>query len=54
MRTQIEEIIGEDEAQELRYEAQDALMSGASYDEIEDILLGYGLEMDYIDQILFI
>ena len=49
----IEKILGKEEAQNLRAEAQDALYSGANYDEIEDILLGYGLEMDYIDQILF-
>lgn len=52
--TQIEDIIGKEEAEELRNEAQDALLSGAGYDEIEDIMLGYGLEMDYIDQVLFI
>ena len=50
---EIEQIIGKGEAEDLRAEAQDALFSGASYDEVEDILLGYGLEMDFIDQILF-
>lgn len=34
--------------EELRTEVQDALATGAKYDDIEGILLVYGLEMDYI------
>lgn len=33
---------------EIRTEVQDALATGAKYDDVEDILLNYGLEMDYI------
>lgn len=37
---------------ELRGEVNDALSSGGDYDDIEDILFSYGLEMDYIMDLL--
>ena len=33
---------------ELREEIMEAINSGGGYSEVEDILLGEGLEMDYI------
>ena len=40
--------------QEVNEMVQDAITSGNSYDEVEDIMsCELGLEMDYIDDILF-
>lgn len=50
---EISEIIGREETDDLRNEVNDALLSGEGYDSIEDIMLGYGLEMDYIEQLLW-
>lgn len=33
---------------EIKEQVIDAISSGGSYDEVESILLGYGLEPDYI------
>ena len=33
---------------EIKEQVVEAISSGGSYDEVEDILMGYGLEMDYI------
>lgn len=49
----IENIIGQDEAKCLRSDFNDAIMNGAGYGEVEDLLLGYGLEMDYLEQLLW-
>lgn len=48
----INEIIGEREAENLRSDFNDLLWSdGASYGDVEELLLGYGLEMDYVEQL---
>ena len=33
---------------EIKEQVSDVISSSGSYDEVEEILLGYGLEMDYI------
>ena len=33
---------------EIKEQVVEAISSGGSYDEVEDILMGYGLEMDYV------
>lgn len=44
----VEEIIGNEEAQDLRDELNDVLSTDdVTYDDIEEIMMGYGLEMDY-------
>jgi hypothetical protein len=50
----IENVIGEREAQELRSDFNDVLMNGGSYGDVEDLLLGYGLETDYVEQLFCI
>ena len=47
------DIIGETETKELKGELNDLLSTGTNYDEVEDLLLSYGLEMDYLEQLLF-
>lgn len=48
----IEDIIGEREADNLRKEFNETIMSGNIMD-IEDLLLGYGLEMDFVEQLMW-
>lgn len=43
----VETIIGKDETRELRAELNDLLNTETDYEEVEDLLLSYGLEMDY-------
>ena len=47
------DIIGETETKELKGELNDLLSTETSYDEVEDLLMSYGLEMDYLEQLLF-
>ena len=42
------QIIGEEEFDNLKEEFMQELESGANYNDIEDLMLDYGLEMDYI------
>ena len=49
MARTIEEIIGKEESECLRGEFNDMICSGANYEDIEDLLMGYGLEMDYVE-----
>lgn len=53
----VEEILGEEQASELRAEIQEVLCSSDDYidvyEEVEQIMLDYGLEMDYIDQLIY-
>lgn len=50
----IENIIGKEDARNLRKDFNEAIMSeGTSYGDIEELLLGYGLEMDFIEQLLW-
>jgi hypothetical protein len=53
MAKSIESIIGKEDARNLRSEFNDLLLGGANYDDIEELLLGYGLEMDFIEQLLW-
>lgn len=49
----VEEIIGNEETRELKAEMNDMLSTGdATYEDMEDLLLGYGLEMDYLESLL--
>ena len=48
----IEEIIGSEDAECLRSEFNDIVMNG-DVTQIEDLLLGYGLEMDYVEQLMW-
>ena len=47
------DIIGESETKQLKGELNDLLSTETTYDEVEDLLLSYGLEMDYLEQLLF-
>lgn len=47
------DIIGEAETKELKGELNDLLNTETTYDEVEDLMLSYGLEMDYLEQLLF-
>ena len=50
----IESVIGEGEAQNLRSDFNDLLMTdGCNYGDVEELLLGYGLEMDYMEALLW-
>lgn len=50
----VTDIIGKEETQELRGELNELLCTeGCDYEQVEDLLLGYGLEMDYLEQLLF-
>lgn len=50
----IEDIIGEREADNLREDFWEMLGNeDASYANVEDLLLGYGLEMDYVEQLMW-
>ena len=54
MANQIENVIGTEEAEELRKEFNE-LLYGEEVPimaEFEDLLLDYGLEMDYFDQLM--
>lgn len=46
------EILGAEQEQDLRSEFWNALENGAGYNDIEELLLGYGLEMDYMTELL--
>lgn len=49
----IQEIIGKEEANELKQEFENLIDSGANYGEVEDLMLSYGLEMDYILELMY-
>lgn len=49
MERTLEQIIGEEETECLRSEFNDMICDGADYDDIEELLMGYGLEMDYVE-----
>lgn len=53
MAQSIESIIGAD-AQCLREDFNAMIMDpSCNIDDVEDLLLGYGLEMDYLDQLMW-
>ena len=47
------DIIGESETKELKGELMNLLSTETNYEEVEDLLLSHGLEMDYLEQLLF-
>ena len=47
------DIIGESETKELKGELNALLSTNPTYEEVEDLMLSYGLEMDYLEQLLF-
>jgi hypothetical protein len=49
----VAEIIGREEADCLENEVMDMIADGGSYEDVEDIMLGYGLKMDYLEDLLF-
>lgn len=49
----IEGILGREETSNLKENFNALLDSEASFAEVEDLLLSYGLEMDYVEQLLF-
>jgi hypothetical protein len=54
MAAQIEAILGLEEARNLRDDFNELIMSDdCNYGEVEDLLMGYGLEMDYLDQLMW-
>lgn len=51
----IEEIIGKEETRELKQEFSDLMHAdNVTYEDLEDLLNGYGLEPDYIEDLLCI
>ena len=54
MDTPIKEIIGAESERELRSEFTDLLCTeNCTFDQVEDLLLGYGLEMDFLEQLIY-
>jgi len=53
MAQNIQEILPQEDVQDLYEEVMDTISNGGDYDDVEDIMLGYGLEMDYIESLLF-
>jgi hypothetical protein len=54
MTTAISDIIGNEGEKDLRKDFNDAILSeGTTIGDIEDLLLGYGLELDYLESLLF-
>ena len=54
MDTPIKEIIWATEERELLKEFREMINTeNCTYEDIEDLMLGYGLEMDYFEQLLF-
>lgn len=54
MTTAINDIIGNEGERELRREFNDIIQTeGVTYNDVEELLLGYGLEMDYLESLLF-
>lgn len=49
MRNSISEVIGENVANDLRSDFNEAICSGCSFGDIEDLFLDYGLELDYME-----
>ena len=48
------DIIGETETKELKQEFSDLMHAdNVTYEDVEDLMLSYGLEMDYLEQLLF-
>ena len=50
--TRIEDILCEEEIAALKEDLNDLITSGGSFMEIEDLLLDYGLEMDYLEDLI--
>lgn len=48
----IEDIIGKRGAQSLRKDFNEIIMTGR-FDQVEDLMLEYGLEMDYVEQLMW-
>lgn len=54
MAQAISSVIGKREADNLRSDFNDLLNTeGCNYGDVEELLLGYGLEMDYLEQLLW-
>lgn len=49
----IKDILCEEEIAALKEDLNDLIINGGSFMEIEDLLLGYGLEMDYIEDLMW-
>lgn len=49
----ISSIIGIEGADNLRSEFIDTIQAGGDYEDVEYLLSGYGLEMDYVEQLMF-
>ena len=50
--TNVVDIIGKAETSALKGELNDLLSTDTNYDEVEDLLSSYGLEMDFLEQLL--
>ena len=48
----ISEIIGKEGERDLRRDFNECIMTGRM-DQVEDLLLEYGLEMDYVEQLMW-
>lgn len=49
----IKDILGEEEFENLKADLDDLISNGGNFMEVEDLLLSYGLEMDYLEQLLW-
>ena len=49
----INNIIGDELTEVLHDEFNELLEFGADYEDVEDLMLSYGLEMDYLEELLF-
>lgn len=52
MEKTAKQIIGEEEFENLKEDFMQELENGANYNDIEDLMLNYGLEMDYIFDVM--
>lgn len=49
----ITDILTREEAQSLQEEFNELLCDGTSYEEVEELMLDYGLEMDYLFDLIY-
>lgn len=52
MSRNAKQILGDEEFSNLQHDFMEELENGANYGDIEDLMLGYGLEMDYLFDVI--
>lgn len=48
-----QEILGEEEYESLKEELDILMRGDFDYDDVEQLFLGYGLEMDYFEEFMY-